>query len=72
MGWLNSEVKFKTNSTVSQENWQLQIYLPKWIKWFHFVAFTSRFINPLNPNTKIQILICYPCTFSIEVVGRIC
>ena len=41
MGWLNSEVKFKTtgNSTVSQENGQLQIYLPKWIKWFHFIAF---------------------------------
>ena len=27
--------------------------------------------NPLNPNIKIQILICYPYTFSIEV-GRIC
>ena len=27
--------------------------------------------NPLNPNIKIQILICYPYTFSIEVVGRI-
>ena len=41
VGWLNSEVKFKTtgNSTVSQENGQLQIYLPKWIKWFHFIAF---------------------------------
>ena len=28
-------------------------------------------VNPLNPNIKIQILICYPYTFSIEVVGRI-
>ena len=28
-------------------------------------------LNPLNPNIKIQILICYPYTFSIEVVGRI-
>ena len=28
--------------------------------------------NPLNPNIKIQILICYPYTFSIEVVERIC
>ena len=28
--------------------------------------------NPLNPNITIQILICYPNTFSIEVVGRIC
>ena len=27
--------------------------------------------NPVNPNIKIQILICYPSTFSIEVVGRI-
>ena len=29
-------------------------------------------LNPLNPNIKIQILICYPYTFSMEVVGRIC
>ena len=29
-------------------------------------------LNPLNPNIKIQILICYPYAFSIEVVGRIC
>ena len=29
-------------------------------------------LNHLNPNIKIQILICYPYTFSIEVVGRIC
>ena len=29
-------------------------------------------LNPLNPNIKIQILICYPYMFSIEVVGRIC
>ena len=29
-------------------------------------------VNPLHPNIKIQILICYPYTFSIEVVGRIC
>ena len=29
-------------------------------------------VNPLNPNIKIQILICYSYTFSIEVVGRIC
>ena len=29
-------------------------------------------VNPLNPNIKIQILICYPYKFSIEVVGRIC
>ena len=28
--------------------------------------------NPLNPDIKIQILICYPYTFLIEVVGRIC
>ena len=29
-------------------------------------------VNPLNPNMKIHILICYPYTFSKEVVGRIC
>ena len=28
--------------------------------------------NPFNPNIKIQILICYPYKFSVEVVGRIC
>ena len=28
-------------------------------------------VNPLNPSIKIQILICCPYTFSIEVVGRI-
>ena len=28
--------------------------------------------NLVNPNIKIQILICYPYTFLIEVVGRIC
>ena len=32
----------------------------------------SLFSNPLNPSIKIQILISYPYTFSIEVVGRIC
>ena len=26
----------------------------------------------INPNIKIQILICCSCTFSIEEVGRIC
>ena len=29
-------------------------------------------LDPLNPNIKIQILICYPYTFLIAVVGRIC
>ena len=29
-------------------------------------------LNPLNPTIKIQIFICYPYAFSIEVVGRIC
>ena len=29
-------------------------------------------INPLNPDIKIQILICRPYMFSIETVGRIC
>ena len=28
--------------------------------------------NPLNPNTKIDILIYCPYTFSTKVVGRIC
>ena len=29
-------------------------------------------INPLNPNIKIQILICYLYMFSVEEVGIIC
>ena len=29
-------------------------------------------LNRLNLNIEIQILICYPYTFSTEVVGRIC
>ena len=39
----------------------------------HSLPFAIRWpnlnLNPLNPNIKIQILICYPYTFSIEVVG---
>ena len=37
-----------------------------------YTFFRVKYSNPLNPNIKIQILICYPFTFSIEVVGRIC
>ena len=45
----------------------------KWIKFSKgFLLLCKSSINPLNPNIKIQILICYPYTFSIEVVGRIC
>ena len=45
----------------------------KWIKFSKgFLLLYKSSINPLNPNIKIQILICYPYTFSIEVVGRIC
>ena len=29
-------------------------------------------LNPLNPSIKIQILICCPYMFSMEVVRRIC
>ena len=29
-------------------------------------------LNPLNPNIKISILICYPYAFPMEEVGRIC
>ena len=28
-------------------------------------GFNKHSFNPLNPNIKIQILICYPYTFSI-------
>ena len=27
-------------------------------------------INPLNPKIKILILICFPCSFHTEEVGR--
>ena len=37
--WRGLFSEFYGNSTVSQENGQFQIYLPKWIKWFHFIAF---------------------------------
>ena len=37
---------------------------------FSFTAVIQMLI-PLNSNIKIQILICYLYTFSIEVVGRI-
>ena len=41
----------------------------------HGLPFATRWpnlnLNHLNPNIKIQILICYPYTFSIEVVGGI-
>ena len=36
-----------------------------------YTLFKVKYRNSLNPNIKIQILICYPYTFSIEVVGRI-
>ena len=29
-------------------------------------------LNPLNTSIKIEILIYRPCTFSTELVGRIC
>ena len=48
--------KLKTNYNRKLKN----SYAQKW----------SRSLNPLNLNIKIQILICYPHTFSIEVVGR--
>ena len=38
---------------------------------FHLHLHLYQF-NPLHPNIKIVILICCPCMFSKEVVGRIC
>ena len=38
--------------------------------WIWIVVETH--IKPLNSNIKIQILICCPYTFPIEVKGRIC
>ena len=60
VGWLNSEVKFKTtgNSTVSQENGQLQIYLPKWIKWFHFIAFDFAIYQSCLRCSDVQQCCC--------------
>ena len=36
-----------------------------------YTFFKVKYSNPLNPNIKIHILICYPYTFSIDVVGTI-
>ena len=36
-----------------------------------YTFFKVKYSNPLNPNIKIHILICYPYTFSTEVVGTI-
>ena len=33
---------------------------------------TLTHLNPLNPKIKVEILICYPYTFLIDVVGRSC
>ena len=33
-------------------------------------AVSKRVLNPLNPNMKIQIVIC--CPFTLEVVGFQC
>ena len=42
-------------------------------EWQYMVnSIFKEFINPLNSNIKVQILICYPYTFSIEVVRGIC
>ena len=38
----------------------------------YFLRKRGKNFNPLNPNVKIQILICYPYTFPIAEVGRIC
>ena len=43
-----------------------------WLSAFSLPLLDASTLNPLNPNIKIQILICYPYMFSIEVVGRIC
>ena len=65
---------------IRERAWKLPS-LGKGIIYFliHFVCSTpdsappqKETFNPLNPNIKIQILICYPYTFSLEVVGRIC
>ena len=36
---------------------------------FHY-CFADR-LNPLNPNIKIEILICCPYSFPIEVAGEV-
>ena len=51
-------------------------FLPVWFLRSMFVERKHRRIffilcfNPLNPNINIQILICCPYMFSIEVVGE--
>ena len=35
-----------------------------------FEQLSSLLLNPLNPKIKINILLCRPYSFTIEVVGR--
>ena len=61
-------------------SYHIQILIPKYgqadnvkpLTPNHSLPFVIRWpnlnLNPLNPNIKIHILICYPYTFSIEVV----
>ena len=62
----NSVIGF-VQAPVVQKRWIVLSFLSttgaRWLR----LAF-----NPLNPNIKILILICYPYSFPIEVVGRIC
>ena len=52
-------------------NWE-EFYVPVLLNSCYLDEQPMCFVNPLNPNIKIQILISYPYTFSIEVVERIC
>ena len=62
---------FGTEISAMKNGWLVYKW-SKHVELFGRVTELMTWLNPLNPNIKIQILICYPYTFSIEVVGRIC
>ena len=62
--FLCSETKEKLKDRFARTAALMWNGLPKSLKSLRKSQF-----NPLNPNIKIQILICYPYTFSIEVVS---
>ena len=64
--FLCSETKEKLKDRFARTAALIWNGLPKSLK-----SLRKSQLNPLNPNFKIQILICYLHTFSIEVVRRI-
>ena len=66
------EVNEWVKTNMAPASYHTEILIPKYEQADKVKLLTPNLnLNHLNPNIKIQILICYPYTFSIEVVGRI-